>query len=318
MSAITGAQPQPVERPQAPAPRRRTGRERRTWSRDRIETAVLRVLRRVVIAALLVATVFPFYYMVLLSVRTLQDLLFAPGRLIPSLSEISFATYRQVLDSVDDGGQGFLVFLRNSTLIALGTVLLTLLVSIPGAYAVSRLRFAGRRQISFLFVAVYLFPTIVLAIPLFVLFSRLGLRDSLLGLIIVYISQTVPVAIYMMRNYFETVPVSLEEAGLMDGCSRLRVLWSISLPLARPAIMATSLYVFMIAWNEYLFALLFLVEDRSRWTVSLGLAQLSGSIETPTTVLMAGSVILTVPIVVIFMIAERFLTEGLTAGAEKG
>jgi len=318
MSAITGTQPQPADLPREPAGRPRARRERRPWSRDRIETAVLRVLRRVVIAALLVATVFPFYYMVLLSLRTLQDLLFAPGRLFPSLSEISFATYRQVLDSVDDGGQGFLVFLRNSTLIALGTVLLTLLVSIPGAYAVSRLRFAGRRQVGFLFVAVYLFPTIVLAIPLFVLFSRLGLRDSLGGLMIVYISQTVPVAIYMMRNYFETVPVSLEEAGLMDGCSRLRVLWSISLPLARPAIMATSLYVFMIAWNEYLFALLFLVEDRSRWTVSLGLAQLSGSIETPTTVLMAGSVILTVPIVVIFMVAERFLTEGLTAGAEKG
>ncbi len=158
----------------------------------------------------------------------------------------------------------------------------------------------------------------MLAIPLFVLFTRIGLRGSLVGLVIVYISQTVPVAIYMLRNYFETIPRSLEEAAAVDGCSRLRILWSVSLPLAKPAIMATSLYVFMIAWNEYLFALLFLVENRSRWTVSLGLAQLSGSIEIPTTVLMAGSVILTLPILILFFLSERLLTEGLTAGAEKG
>jgi multiple sugar transport system permease protein len=121
-----------------------------------------------------------------------------------------------------------------------------------------------------------------------------------------------------MRNYFETIPRSLEEAAMVDGCSRCAVIWRISLPLAKPAIMATGLYVFMIAWNEYLFALLFLVEDRGHWTVSLGLALLSGSIEIPTTVLMAGSVILTVPIIVLFFFTERLLTEGLTSGAEKG
>jgi len=158
----------------------------------------------------------------------------------------------------------------------------------------------------------------VLAIPLFVLFTRLGLRGSLLGLALVYVAQTVPVAISMLRNYFETIPKSLEEAALLDGCSHLGVLRRISLPLAAPSIMATGLYVFMIAWNEFLFALLFLVERRERWTVSLGLSQLSGSIEIPTTVLMAGSVVLTVPIVALFFLAERKLVEGLTAGGEKG
>ena len=105
---------------------------------------------------------------------------------------------------------------------------------------------------------------------------------------------------------------------LLDGCSHLGVLRRISLPLGAPSIMATGLYVFMIAWNEFLFALLFLVERRERWTVSLGLSQLSGSIEIPTTVLMAGSVVLTVPIVALFFLAERKLVEGLTAGGEKG
>jgi multiple sugar transport system permease protein len=122
----------------------------------------------------------------------------------------------------------------------------------------------------------------------------------------------------MLRNYLATIPESIEEAAAMDGYSRLQTLRKVILPLAMPAVMANALYVFMIAWNEFLFALLFLVEDRSNWTVSLGLAQLSGGIEVSKTVLMAGSVVLTVPIMIVFFAAERMLTEGLTAGADKG
>ncbi|WP_229073166.1 carbohydrate ABC transporter permease [Actinoplanes sp. DH11] len=287
--------------------------------RDRatIEARVLGVLRPVVIIVLLVATIFPFLYMLLLSVRPIEQLLQDPGQLWVPPSEWTIGTYQEVLTSVSDGGQGFLRFLANSAIVSLAATALTLLVSIPGAYAVSRLRFTGRRQVHFLFLSVYLFPSILLAIPLFVLFTRLGLRGSLGGLTIVYIAQTVPVSIYMLRNYLSTIPESLEEAAAVDGYSRLQTLRKIILPLAAPAVMANALYVFMIAWNEFLFALLFLVEDRADWTVSLGLAQLSGGIEVSKTVLMAGSVVLTLPIVIIFFAAERLLTEGLTAGAEK-
>jgi len=290
----------------------------RGWSRYAIETRVFGVLRWVVIAGLILFTLFPFYYMVLLSVRDLSTLLQEPGRLWPTLSEFTVATYREVLTSTDSGGQGFLRFMANSGLIALGTVALTLAFAIPGAYAIARLNFPGRRRISVLFLAVYLFPAILLAVPLFVFFTRLGLRGALGALLLVYVSQTVAVAIYMLRNYFQTVPASIEEAAAVDGASRFTIMRRISLPLAMPAILSNALFVFMIAWNEFLFALLFLVEDRSRWTVSLGLSQLAGSIEIPTTVLMAGSVILTLPIVVLFFASERLLTGGLTAGAEKG
>jgi multiple sugar transport system permease protein len=283
-----------------------------------IETRVLRVLRWVVIAALILVTVFPFLYMLLLSVRPIDQLLQNPGQVWAGPAEWTVQTYKEVLTSTDSGGQGFLRFLANSAIVAAATTLLTLLVSIPGAYAVTRLQFVGRRQVHFLFLSVYLFPAILLAIPLFVLFTRLGLRDSLPGLTLVYIAQTVPVSIYMLRSYLSTIPVSLEEAAAVDGYSRLQTIRKIVLPLAAPAVMANALYVFMIAWNEFLFALLFLVEDRSKWTVSLGLAQLSGGIEVSKTVLMAGSVVLTLPIVVLFFATERLLTEGLTAGAEKG
>jgi multiple sugar transport system permease protein len=287
-------------------------------NRDLVERRVFGVLRPVIIVGLLVITVVPFYYMVMLSFRPLDSVLQNPGALWPSWGEINFDTYREVLKSTDNGGQGFLTFIKNSLLVALGTVVLTLLVSIPGAYAVSRLEFFGRRQIGALFLGVYFFPSILLAIPLFVYFTRIGQRGTLSGLLVVYVAQVAAVSIYMLRNYFDTIPASLEEAAQIDGCTRLRAMWHVSLPLAMPAIAANALFIFMIAWNEFLFALLFLVERRENWTVSLGLSQLAGSIEVPTTVLMAGSVVLTLPIIVMFFLSERWLAGGLTAGAEKG
>jgi multiple sugar transport system permease protein len=287
-------------------------------SRDAVERRIFGALRPVMIAVLLLITLFPFYYMVLLSFRPLDSLLQDPGALWPSGGEIDLGTYGDVLKSTASGGQGFLVFIKNSFLVAIATVLLTLLVSIPGAYAVARLDFFGRRQIGALFLGVYFFPAILLAIPLFVFFTRIGQRTTLTGLVIVYIAQVAAVSIYMLRNYFDTIPASLEEAAAIDGATRLQAMRKISLPLAMPAIASNALFIFMIAWNEFLFALLFLVEDRDKWTVSLGLSQLSGSIEVPTTVLMAGSVILTLPIVVLFFLSERWLAGGLTAGAEKG
>jgi multiple sugar transport system permease protein len=288
-------------------------------SRDRVENRFFGVARWVTIAALLIATVFPFYYMGMLSIRDLGSVLNDPGALWLQLQEFTLAAYKRVVLPVASGGEGFFGFMKNSAILAVSTVALTLAVAIPGSYAVSRLRFFGRRQVSALFLAVYLFPSILLAVPLYVFFTRIGLRGSLVAVLLVYVSQTVAVSIYMLRNYFVTIPVSLEEAAALDGCSRLGIMRRISLPLALPAICANGLFVFMSAWNEFLFALLFLVEDRDRWTVSLGLSELTGnSIEIPTTVLMAAAVITTIPIIVVFFASERLLTEGLTSGAEKG
>nr|WP_202460530.1 carbohydrate ABC transporter permease [Streptomyces sp. SID1328] len=286
-------------------------------TRARFEERFFGVARWCVIAFLAVITVLPFYYMLLLSLKPIDALLLDPGSLWVSARDLTLDTYRNVLTSSDDGGQGFLGFLANSALVSLGTVALTLVAAVPGAYAVSRLKFFGHRQVSALFLAVYLFPATLLAVPLFVIFARLGLSSSLVGLAVVYVAQTVPVSIYMLKNYLVTIPYSVEEAAALDGCTRLQTLRKVILPLALPSLMATGLYVFMIAWNEFLFALLFLAADPGKWTVSLGLAQLSNGIEVPKTVLMAGSVVLTVPVVLLFFAAERLLTEGLTSGADK-
>ncbi|MEV6742334.1 carbohydrate ABC transporter permease [Streptomyces sp. NPDC051104] len=286
-------------------------------TRARFEERLFGVLRYVVIAGLLLVTVAPFYYMVMLSFRSTGSLLLHPGALWPQAKEITVKTYETVLKSTDSGGDGLLGMLRNSALVSLGTVVLTLAAAVPGAWAISRLKFAGSRQISAVFLAVYLFPATLLAVPLFVMFSRMGMQGSLLGLAIVYIAQTVPVSIYMLRNYFTTVPVSIEEAAALDGCSRLTILRKVVLPLAAPSLMATGLYVFMIAWNEFLFASLFLTATPDKWTVSLGLKLMNNAIQVPPTVLMAGSVVLTVPVILLFYAAQRFLTEGLTTGADK-
>jgi multiple sugar transport system permease protein len=286
-------------------------------SRAQVEDRVLGVLKWLVIAFLAAITLLPFYYMLLLSLKPIDALLLDPGSLWLSAKDFTVATYQDVMRSTDAGGQGFVRFLLNSALVSLGTVLLTLAAAVPGAYAVSRLKFFGHRQVSALFLAVYLFPATLLAVPLFVIFARMGLSSSLVGLAVVYVAQTVPVSVYMLKNYLVTIPYSIEEAAALDGCSRLQTVRKVILPLALPSLMATGLYVFMIAWNEFLFALLFLAADPDKWTVSLGLAQLSNGVEVPKTVLMAGSVVLTIPVVFLFFAAERLLTEGLTSGADK-
>ena len=283
-----------------------------------IQAKTFGVLRWVTIVVFAAVTIFPFYYMVLLSFVPISELLQDPGRLWVPLNEISFTSYKEVLTPVSQGGQGFLHFMLNSALVAIATVLLTLAVSVLGAYAVARLRFTGRRHTGTMFLAVYLFPAVILAGPLYIAFAKLGLTNSLVGVTLVYIALTVPVSVHMLRGHFQTIPASVEEAAVIDGCSRFAMLRYVTLPLSMPAIMSTALYIFMIAWNEFLFALLFLTGDRDKWTVSLGLSQLTSGIEVPKTVLMAGSVLLTVPIIVLYGIAERTLTEGRTAGAEKG
>jgi multiple sugar transport system permease protein len=296
-----------------PAPRqesRAVGRRTEYW--------VLGVLKWGSIAFFIAITAFPLLYMISLSFKSIAAVLQDPSNFFPSWSELSsLETYRDVLRPADEGGRGFLALLRNSGLVALATVVITVACGTLAAYAAARLRFFGKRTINMAMVLVYLFPAIVMAIPLFVMFSAIGLRDSLAGLTIVYLAQTIPVALYMLRSYFVTVPVEVEESALIDGCSRLAVIWRIVLPLAAPALAAVALYVFMIAWNEFLYALLFLTQSPDLWTLPLGLQQLDNQ-EIPRTVLMAGAVVISLPVILIFFVAERYLVEGLTAGSVKG
>ncbi|TMR25294.1 carbohydrate ABC transporter permease [Nonomuraea turkmeniaca] len=273
---------------------------------------VLGVLKWLVITLTVIVCAGPLIYGFLLSLRPFASVAAAPLSLIPSAEEVTLEAYPRAMGEFGLGG-----FMLNSLQVALATVVLAVLFSVLGGYAAVRLDFFGRRSVNVLFLGVYMLPGIVLAVPLFVLLSRVGLTGTLVGLVLVYIAQTVPVALYMLRNYFIAVPASVEEAAMIDGCGRLALIRRVVLPMALPGIAATSLYVFMIAWNEYLFALLFLVHERPRWTVALGISQLT-EFSVPATVLMAGSIAVTIPVVAGFFLAQRLLISGLTAGAEKG
>ena len=161
-----------------------------------------------------------------------------------------------------------------------------------------------------------MFPAIVLVIPLYTLFSQLGLRNSIFGLLIVYTATTLPVAIYMLQGYFKSIPKEIEDAGIMDGQNWFGIILKIIIPLSLPAIASVALYVFMIAWNEFLLAFM-LLDDPLTFTLTRGVASLNSS-EVPRQHLMAGAVISTVPILLIFLFLERFMTKGLTAGSVKG
>ncbi|MEL7237014.1 MAG: carbohydrate ABC transporter permease, partial [Chloroflexota bacterium] len=248
--------------------------------------------------------------------QTTEDELLARQNL-SQVPEVCVNVFNQSSFTIVLVEQGFPPFIWNSLLLALLTVSLTLLLAIPGAYAITRLRYLGRNAMSWGILLIYMFPAIVLAIPLFVVFTRTGLRETLEGLVIIYMSGTLPVALYMLRSYFMTIPPDLEEAALMDGCTEFETIWRVTIPLAMPAIASVALYTFMIAWNEFLYAFLFLVGDQDRWTLPLGLQRLDSQ-EVPVSALMAGSLIISVPIIVIFFFFERFLTQGLTAGAVKG
>lgn len=274
------------------------------------------ILRWTVILVTLACAIGPVLYGLLLSLRPYNSVLLDPLNVVPGLSEIDLSSYVTAMKDESAGGFGLGRFAFNSLLVALATVALSMLACIFGAYAAARLRYRGRRFTSMIILAVYLFPGIVLAVPMFVVLSRLGLTGSLFGLLIIYVAATIPVALYMMRNYFLALPEGVEEAALLDGCSLPVMLRKVVLPIALPGVVATSIYVFMIAWNEYFYALLFLVQDRELWTAPLGLSQLT-DFQVPVTVLLAGSIAVTVPVIVIFFLAQRYLISGLTSGAEK-
>jgi multiple sugar transport system permease protein len=249
------------------------------------------------------------------SLKSQMTLMQYPTNLsIPFTFSISdfFSSYIAVITEYN-----FLTFALNSTIVSFVTVLISLLFSIPGAYAVARLRFKGRTQLSSSILLVYMVPAIVLVIPLYVIFSQLGFRNSLFSLMIVYPATTIPVALYMFQGYFKGIPYELEEAGLIDGCSRISVILKITLPLSIPAILSVSLYVFMIAWNEFLFAFMFL-DNQEYFTLPRGLYTQLDDQEVPRQYLMAGSVMITLPVLFLFFLFERYLVGGLTAGSVKG
>ncbi len=286
------------------------GREKRY----NVEVLCLRFIKGFGLVAFTIAVALPFFVMVMMSLKNQQLLLSNPLDFSIDLGQGFAALFRSYIELFTQYHFG--TYLLNSALVSVATVAITLFFAVPGAYAVARLRFPGQNFLSRSILLIYMVPMIVLVIPLYAIFSQLGMRNTLWGLLFVYPATTIPVALYMLQGYFRGIPAELEEAGLMDGLTRLNVIRKITLPLALPALASVALYVFMIAWNEFLFAFMFL-DNVDLFTLSRGIAELNSS-EVPRQHLMAGAVIATVPVLALFLWFERFLVAGLTAGSVKG
>ncbi len=215
----------------------------------------------------------------------------------------------------------FIRYFKNSLLLAGLSSFFSLMISIFGAYSFSRLKYAGRSFIQRGVLMVYLFGGTILAVPLYQIFVHLHMTTSVSGgmgaLFLIYILQTLPVSLYMLGNYFRTISFSIEEAAIIDGCSRWGTIFRIIIPLSIPAIITVYIYAFMIGWNEYLFASIFLRSYPSAYTLPLGLSEIFNSAHAIWAKMMAASVLTAVPVVVLFISMEKYLTGGLTTGGVK-
>jgi multiple sugar transport system permease protein len=270
------------------------------------------------VAAVLVSLVIlaPFAWLGIASLSSQVDLLRVPLKWIPD--HLSFSRYEAIFNS---GGNSifanFRAALVNSTIVAGATVAISMTIGVFGAYAFARLRFRLARASLLLFLSTYMIPPIALVIPMYLIMVKLHLLDSRLGLIVVYCSFATPFVLWIMGNYFQTIPRELEDAARVDGCTRIGALFRVILPLARPGLLSTMLFAFLIAWDEFLYALIFTSTNAAK-TIPVAIAEFTGRYTTDFGLQAAGGILAAVPPVLIAIVFQRYIVGGLSAGAVKG
>lgn len=264
------------------------------------------------VACLLLAAfcILPFFWILSTSLKPDDAIFSITPQWIPA--QPTLVHFQQLLN-----GTPFARYFLNSVIVSTVTAFWSVLVGICSAYAFSRYRFAGRGFWFRIVLSLQIFPYVVLVIPLYVLLYRLHLIDSYWGLIIAYATFSLPFAVYMLKGYLDSVPRELDEAAQIDGCSTFTALLRVVLPAAMPGVIATFLFSFVTAWNEYLFALTFITSTDMR-TLPLGLALFFGEFTTQWGLIMAAAVTTSLPVVLIFLFLQRYLVAGWTAGATKG
>jgi len=266
----------------------------------------------VLLLVIIVYTLFPFYWAVKSSLTPTNDLVKTPVTLWPE--RLTFDHYRTVFN---DGG--FVRALANSAIVSFSVVVLALLIGTLGAYALGRLKFRGKTIILYLILSMTMFPAIAILGSLFQMMKQFHAYNTLWGLVIVYLTFTLPFTVWVLTNFFRAMPEELEQAALVDGATPMRALREVLLPLAIPGMVTTALLAFISAWSEFLYARTFTLTDKAV-TVQVAISQFTGNqqFEEPFGVRMAAAVVVTVPLLVGVLLVQRRIIAGLTAGAVKG
>lgn len=279
-------------------------RSRRTSDR------VFNLFRNLFLLAILVFVLFPLMWAVLTSVKPEADIVTANLQYIPQ--RVTLENYVAIWTR-----SNYPTLVRNSFVSTTTTLVLTLTLGSLAAYAISRYLFRGRTGLLLFFLILRMFPAVLLLIPLFILMKNLRLLDSSIGLGLAYTAFLLPVAVWMMKGFFDAIPPDLEDAARIDGCTRLEALYRVVLPLARGGLIATAVFIGIAAWNDYLLALLLTTGQGSR-TWPVGLQLMVGEFQLPWGALSAGGIISILPVIVLFALVQRTLIRGITAGAVKG
>lgn len=270
---------------------------------------VKQVLLHVAVLVMIAFLVFPVLLLVFNSLKT-QTQIFASPMGIPH--GVTWDNFRTVIT-----GGTFLVNLRNSVIVAFSTVILAVIVTAPAGYALSRFKFRGRTAFSMWLLATQAFPGIIMVLGLFTVLKVYGLINQLPGLVIMHTSFALPFSIWLLKGYFDKIPIDLEEAARIDGCTRLRALVSIILPLSVPGLLAVATFSLLLSWNEFFFALVIMRTNES-WTLPVYLARFLGSggvVQWGP--LSAAALLVTIPVFILFLLGQRYLVSGLTGGAIK-
>lgn len=279
---------------------------RRSWWRH----PVVRVIGIYVVLALVALIIlFPIYWMISISLKLPRDIYRVPS-LVPAAPTIN--NYVDLLTE-----EGYLLNIRNSLIVAMSTTVVSLLISSFAAYSIVRFRYRFKGLVGRLILFAYLMPSSLLFIPLSIIVAELRLGNSIHGLVIVYLTFAIPLSTWLLSGYFRGVPPDLEEQAMVDGTSRVGALFRILLPLSMPGLVAVGIFTFTAAWNELLFALIFITSENIR-TVPLALQNLITGDVFLWGPIMAGAVLSALPVMILYFLAQRFMVQGLTAGSVKG
>ncbi len=259
---------------------------------------------------LLLVVFLPMVWIFLTSLKTPQEIMnLRASGILPR--NPTFVSYVQLFEQSDFGR-----YFLNSTIVSLASTLITILLCAPAAYSVFRCRYPARNLFFRLFISIYTFPKVLLLVPLYIVFARIGLIDRLAALVIINVTIAAPLGVWLLRAFFTAIPLDLEEAALIDGANRLQVLVRIFLPIAAPGVGAVAINTFLMSWSEYLFASTFIISDPNK-TLPPGMAYFLQSYNIDWSIMAAGSVLMALPPIVGFAITGRFFISGLTAGAVK-
>lgn len=266
---------------------------------------------------LVVLTIFatlPMLWMLVTSLKSQFAALQYPPEWVPS--EPTVEQYTRLLSPENEVGQEFLYYLINSIWVSTATTVLGVIIAVPAAYAFSRFRFPGRQLLFYAVLVRNMFPAVVFLMPLFIMMRWLGLVNSQWSLILTYLTFGLPLSIWLLKGFYDNIPVQLEQAARIDGATRFQAFLLIVMPLSAPGIVATAIYSFILAWNEYVYALTFL-NDQDKLTLPVGLQRFFTEYTTNWPGLMAASFIMSVPVVVLFLVLQKYFVRALTEGAVK-